>query len=129
MGDNNLAQAGSDSRLGAEQEARNRLEAYLKPIYADPLNDERKLSARGACAAMGMSYNTLVKYGLEKRLVAAQEHRDSKRAEAWMEPAAPVDLVSGKHDRCVARLCNILPAVVPGCLLPRHFGVLSARKC
>lgn len=64
---------------GREQAARQRLEAYIAPAYADPLNDTRELSLRGACKAMGMSANTFNKYGLGKRLEEAKEHRKQHR--------------------------------------------------
>lgn len=64
---------------GREQAARQRLEAYIAPAYADPLNDTRELSLRGACKAMGMSANTIYKYGLGKRLEEAEEHRKQQR--------------------------------------------------
>lgn len=67
---------------GEEQEARQRLETYIAPVYADPLNDTRKLSIRGACKAIGMSVNTLYKYGLDKRLEEAEQHRAEKRQRA-----------------------------------------------
>jgi hypothetical protein len=64
---------------GKEQEARQRLETYIAPAYADPVNDTRRLSIRGACKAVGMSPNTLYKYGLDKRLEEAEEHRKQQR--------------------------------------------------
>jgi hypothetical protein len=76
---------------GEEQEARQRLEAYIAPVYADPLNDTRKLSIRGACKAIGMSVNTLYKYGLEKRVEEAEKHRAEKRQRAGVGKGSATD--------------------------------------
>lgn len=77
--------------IDEEREARLRVEVYLAPVYNDPLNDDRKLSIRGATKAMKMSVNTLYKYGLEKRLEAAQNHRTTKRAEAGIGTGSATD--------------------------------------
>lgn len=76
---------------GEEQEARQRIEVYLAPVYADPLNDTRKLSIRGACKAVGMSVNTLYKYGLDKRLVEAEQHCAEKRKTAGVGKGSATD--------------------------------------
>lgn len=76
---------------GEEQEARQRLEAYIAPVYADPLNDTRKLSIRGVCKAIGMSVNTLYKYGLEKRVEEAEKHRAEKRQRAGVGKGSATD--------------------------------------
>ena len=71
--------------INDEENARLRVEAYLAPVYADPLNDDRKLSIRGVAKAIKMSVNTLYKYRLEDRVAEAEEHRKMKRVEAGVE--------------------------------------------
>jgi hypothetical protein len=88
---------------GKEQEARQRLEAYIAPVYADPLKDTRKLSIRGACEAIGMSVNTVYKYGLDKRLEEAKEHRAGERERERERERVKVGTGSAK-DQALARL-------------------------
>jgi hypothetical protein len=68
-----------------EQEARRRIEAYIAPVYDAPIESDRPLSVRGACKQLGMSPNTLYKYGLDQRLAAAEGFRTAERQKSGAE--------------------------------------------
>lgn len=69
---------------GRKPEREKAIEAYkefVRPVIADPIGDDRKLTIRGFREQSGLGNDTIYKYGLNRRIQRVHRWRQRRRGE------------------------------------------------